>query len=160
MIPERLGSTGSVANRKFAIITSQYNRDITQKLFQGAVQTLRTNQVPDENILAVWVPGAWEIPLAAQHVLKYQNPDAVICLGCVIRGETTHDQHINTTVSHNLGRLGLEYGIPVGFGLLTCNTWDQAEQRAGGKVGNKGIESAEAVIQMLRLYDTIGQTDS
>ncbi len=157
VIREITGTNSSVANRKFAIVVSQYNRDITQKLLDGSLQCLRQANVPDDNVTVFWVPGAWEIPFAAQHVLKFQNPDAVIGLGCVIKGETTHDQHINTTVASSLGQLGLEFGVPVAFGLLTVNTYDQAVQRAGGKVGNKGIESAAAVIQLLQLYDAVGQ---
>ena len=90
-----------------------------------------------------------------QFVLEKDSPDAVICLGCVVRGETTHDQYINSTVSSELGKLGLEHRTPVAFGLLTCNTMDQAIQRAGGDVGNKGIESADAVIELLKLFDAM-----
>lgn len=157
MIQNFKPTNSSVANRKFAIVVSEYNRDITQKILDGSVRTLIAADVPEENITVYWVPGAWEIPFAVQHVLKFQNPDAVIGLGCVIRGETTHDQHINTTVARSLGQLGLEFSVPIAFGLLTVNTYDQAEQRAGGRVGNKGVESAEAVIQLLRLYDAVSK---
>lgn len=154
MTPEYTGKRGSVSDRKFVIVVSEYNLEITEKLKQGAVQTLQSHNVPDDNVTVLWVPGAWELTLACQFAIKHYQPAAVICLGCVIRGETTHDQHINTTVSQGLGRLGLESGVPVAFGLLTCNTWDQAVQRAGGSVGNKGVESAQAVIEMLQLFDS------
>lgn len=153
MALEITGKEGNVSDRKFVIVVSEYNREITDKLKTGAVQTLHQHLVPDDKIVILWVPGAWELTLAADFAIKHYQPAAVICLGCVIRGETTHDQHINTTVSQSLGRLSLERGLPVAFGLLTCNTWDQAVQRAGGAVGNKGIESTLAVIEMLQLFD-------
>lgn len=145
----------SVAHRKFAIVVSRYHLDITQSLLDGALQTLREHDVSDENIRILWVPGAWEIPFAVQRVLLNQQLDAVICLGCVIRGETTHDQHINTTVSNGLGRIGLDNGVPISFGLLTCNSKEQAVARAGGDVGNKGVESAQAAIELLQMFESL-----
>ena len=107
-----------------------------------------------------WVPGAWEIPCAVQRVLDAGQSDAVLTLGCVVRGETTHDQHINTSVSNSLGRLTLDYKVPVAFGVLTVNTMDQAIQRSGGDVGNKGVEVAEAAIHMLLLFKEIQSSQS
>lgn len=145
----------SVSHRKVAIIVSRYNLEITDKLRQGAIRTLRNQQIPDQNVSVVWVPGAWELSSAAQRVLQQKTFDGIVCLGCVIRGETTHDQHINNTVSQSLGRLSIDYGIPIAFGLLTCNTWDQAVERSGGKVGNKGVEATEALLEMFRLFDAL-----
>jgi len=113
---------------------------------------LTRNLVPAGQIKVHWVPGAWEITAAVQRVLETKKYDSVLTLGCVVRGETTHDQHINTAVSGGLGRLSLDYKTPVAFGLLTVNTMDQAIQRSGGEVGNKGVEVAEAAIHMLLLY--------
>ena len=155
MIKEFQGTNGSVNDRSFAIVVSRYHNSNTSNLLDGAVQTLTRNQVPEDNIHVIWVPGAWEIPFAAQQALQHLQLDAIIGLGCVIRGETTHDLHINTTVSNALGQLGMDYGVPVAFGVLTCNTMDQAIQRAGGDVGNKGIEAAEAVIEMLQLFNDL-----
>jgi 6,7-dimethyl-8-ribityllumazine synthase len=155
VVKELNGSSGSVAHRKIAIIVSRYNSEITDKLRLGALQTLKKNQIPADQILVAGVPGAWELPIVAQHVLKTQVVDGVICLGCVIRGETTHDQHINTAVSQSLARLSIDVGVPIAFGLLTCNTYDQAAQRAGGNAGNKGIEAAEALLELLRLFDAM-----
>jgi 6,7-dimethyl-8-ribityllumazine synthase len=149
------GPAVSVAHCQFVIVVSRYNLEITEPLKQGALLTLKQNQVPVENVTVLWVPGAWELPLAAEMAIEQLKPDAVVCLGCVIRGETTHDQHINGTVSRELGRIGLDFRIPIGFGLLTCNTWDQAVQRAGGSVGNKGQEATEAVIEQLRLGERL-----
>ena len=152
MVTEFHGVDGSVADKKFGIVVSRYHESITEKLVQGSLETLRRNQVPEQNIFVLRVPGAWEIPFAVQRILEHKSLDAIICLGCVIRGETSHDQHINTTVSNGLGRLGLDFQIPIAFGVLTCNTMDQAIQRAGGDVGNKGIEAADATIEMLQLF--------
>jgi 6,7-dimethyl-8-ribityllumazine synthase len=97
------------------------------------------------------VPGAWEIPLIAERLAESESYVAVICLGAVIKGETTHDEHINRQVSLSLGQLALVTGLPVLFGVLTCNTLEQAIHRSGGNVGNKGIECAEAALEMVRL---------
>jgi len=157
LITELHGTTGSVSENRFAIVVSKYHHSITRKLLDGAIQTLTRNLVPANQIKVLWVPGAWEIPSAVQHALELRIFDAILTLGCVIRGETTHDQHINTTVSTGLGRLSADYKIPVAFGVLTCNSMDQAIERAGGDVGNKGVETAEAAIHMLLLLKEMKQ---
>ena len=139
------------ADARFAIVVSRYNESITSKLLDGAVQTLTKAGVPDENIEVAWVPGAWEIPLLATEAACGERFAAVICLGAVIRGETTHDEHINRHVSLSLGQISIETGIPVTFGVLTCNTLEQAIHRAGGNVGNKGEEAAGAALEMVNL---------
>lgn len=150
------GSEGSLDSKRFAIVVSKYHWQITGRLLNGAIGTLREYGVTDDRIQVIHVPGSWEIPLAAAMVATPQSScDGIICLGCVVRGETSHDQHINTTVSNRLGQIGTDSGIPVAFGLLTCNTMDQARARAGGDEGNKGEECARAVIHMLRVQDAI-----
>ncbi len=144
------GKSGAISGR-FAIVVSRYNEHITGKLLAGAVQTLQAAGVADAAIDVAWVPGAWEIPLIAQRMARSGKYVAVLCLGCVIKGETTHDEHINRQVSLSLGQLALETGLPVLFGVLTCNTLEQAIHRAGGNVGNKGQECAEAALEMIRL---------
>jgi 6,7-dimethyl-8-ribityllumazine synthase len=134
-----------------AIVVSRYNESITSKLLAGAVETLTSAGIADSQIDVAWVPGAWEIPLVAARLAHSGNYAAVITLGAVIRGETTHDQHINTQVSHSLGQIALETGVPVAFGVLTCNTLEQAIHRAGGNVGNKGVEAAHAALEMAGL---------
>jgi 6,7-dimethyl-8-ribityllumazine synthase len=136
---------------RFAIVVSKYNDSITTKLLAGAVETLRSHHVVDEAIDVAWVPGAWEIPLVADRLAKTNRYAAVICLGAVIRGETTHDQHINRHVSISLGKTSLECGLPVLMGVLTCNSLEQAINRSGGAVGNKGVECAEAALEMVSL---------
>ena len=136
---------------RFAVVVARYNESITSKLLAGAVETLRAHGVPDDAIDVAWVPGAWEIPVVAQRCAAKGRYAAVLCLGAVIRGETTHDQHINRQVSLSLGQISLDTGIPVLFGVLTCNTLEQAIHRSGGNVGNKGAECAEAALEMASL---------
>jgi 6,7-dimethyl-8-ribityllumazine synthase len=143
---ERRASPG-----RYAIVVSRYNEVVTRKLLDGAVQTLTSRGVQDDAIDVAWVPGAWEIPLAASRFARSGGFAAVLCLGAVIRGETTHDQHINRQVSLSLGRIALDHGVPVLFGVLTCNSLEQAIRRAGGGAGNKGVECAEAALEMASL---------
>lgn len=147
------GQDGDVSNKRFCIVVSKYHLSITQKLLDGAMRTLKRNRVPEENISVYWVPGSWELPGGLQMAFESGGFDAGLVFGCVIRGETTHDQHINTTVSQSLGRLSVDHSKPVGFGLLTCNTMDQAIARSGGDMGNKGVETADAAIHMVQLRD-------
>ncbi|MBN83576.1 MAG: 6,7-dimethyl-8-ribityllumazine synthase [Planctomycetaceae bacterium] len=148
---------GELASRgsQFAVVVSRYNESITARLLEGALQTLEVAGVTEDAIHVAWVPGAWEIPLIAARFARSRGYAGVICLGAVIRGETTHDQYINQQVSESLGRLALEEDVPVGFGLLTCNSLEQAIQRAGGAVGNKGVECAEAVLRMADLISRL-----
>lgn len=147
------GKTASVADKKFAIIVSQYYENITNDLKDGAVKSLLQNGVQESNVTVFWTPGSWELPAAALRVLKSETFDAVVILGCVIKGETTHDVHINTAISNGIADLTLKFDVPIGFGLLTCNTLQQALDRSGGPVGNKGVEAAEAAVHMSRMFD-------
>ena len=149
---EFTGKTASVADKKFAIVVSNYYENITHKLLEGAVKTLASAGVADSNMVTLWTPGSWELPAATLRVLKSGKFDGVVILGCVIKGETTHDQHINTAISNGIAELTLQYDVPIGFGLLTCNTLQQALDRSGGSVGNKGVEAAEAAVHMSRVF--------
>ena len=149
------GDNGPVSGR-FAIVVSRYNDNITGKLLSGALQALADAGVGDDRIDVAWVPGAWEIPLVAQEMAASERYAAVLTLGAVIKGETTHDEHINRQVSLSLGQLALETGVPIPFGVLTCNTLEQAIHRAGGNAGNKGQECAEAALEMVRLLAKLG----
>jgi 6,7-dimethyl-8-ribityllumazine synthase len=135
----------------FAVVVSRYNESITRNLLDGALSTLAQHGVAEERITVCWVPGAWEIPLVAARLARSGKYAAVLCLGAVIRGETSHDQYINRQVSHSLGQLALETGRPILFGVLTCDTLEQAIHRSGGNVGNKGCECAAAAVEMVNL---------
>lgn len=134
-----------------AIVVSRYNLSITEKLLSGAIETLLGAGVVQEDIHVAWVPGAFEIPLAAQKMVEAGRYEAVLTLGAVIRGETSHDHHINRAVSLGITEVALSSGVPVLFGILTCDTLEQAIQRAGGNAGNKGCECAEAALETLSL---------
>lgn len=149
------GTTAAKTDDRFAVVVSRYNQAITDRLLKGAVDTLVSHGVPDDGIDVARTPGAWEIPVVAQRLAESGNYRAIICLGAVVRGETTHDQHINRQVSLSLGRMALRFRLPILFGLLTCNSMEQAIQRAGGNVGNKGSECAEAALEMARLFDVL-----
>jgi 6,7-dimethyl-8-ribityllumazine synthase len=136
---------------RYAIVVAEWNKSITGKLLDGAVETLTAAGVPDGNINVAWVPGAWELPLVAQRFAQSQHYAAVISLGAVIRGETTHDQHINRAVSLALQEIALHSDLPMIFGVLTCESMEQAIHRSGGNVGNKGVECAEAALRMVGL---------
>ena len=144
-----------LTGESIAVVVARFNDLITTRLLAGALDTLSRHGASNESITVVHVPGSFEIPLAADRVANSGKFDAVICLGAVIRGETTHDVHINTTVSAQLGQLMTESGKPVAFGVLTCNNLEQAIQRSGGSVGNKGYEAVDAAVEMLRLIDRV-----
>lgn len=143
----------------YAVVVSRYNESITRRLLDGALETLVQGGVADAAIDVAWVPGAWEIPVAAAEMLQREDYRAVLCLGAVIRGETTHDQYINQQVSLSLGQLAVSRRTPVLFGLLTCNSLEQAIHRAGGNVGNKGVECAEAALEMAGLLQRLRSAD-
>jgi 6,7-dimethyl-8-ribityllumazine synthase len=154
-MPNILKVTESITDSRFAIVVARWNEAITRKLLDGAVATLREKGIADESIDVAWVPGSMEIPLAAKQFATSQKYAAVICLGAVIRGETTHDQHINRAVSIAITQIALDTNVPVLFGVLTCETMEQAIHRAGGNVGNKGSECAEAALQMAGLLKNL-----
>lgn len=154
-VPRVFAADKSALAGRFAVVVSRYNESITAKLLDGAVQTLVSAGIQDDQIEVAWVPGAWEIPVVAARWARSGRFAAVLCLGAVIRGETTHDQHINHQVSQSLGQLALETGVPVLFGVLTCNTLEQAIHRSGGNVGNKGVECAQAALEMVNLLEKL-----
>ena len=143
------------SNMRIALIVSAWNGEITESLFKAASDTLLQAGCPAENIFRHDVPGSFELPLGAKWALDAHHPDAVICLGCVIRGETSHFDFICDSVSHGIMQLQLSYGIPVTFGVLTTENHQQAIDRSGGKHGNKGVEAAATAIQMVALRKKI-----
>ncbi|MCA9137990.1 MAG: 6,7-dimethyl-8-ribityllumazine synthase [Planctomycetales bacterium] len=151
MLTEITGVDGELPAGKIVIIASRYNESICDSLVRGSVETLTNAGLTGDVIRIIRVPGAWELVMSTANQLDLEDVIGVVTLGCVIKGETTHDEHINRAVSDALMKLGVETRKPIGFGLLTCNTLEQALQRSGGTVGNKGNEAAEAVIELLRL---------
>lgn len=134
---------------------SRFNEFITSKLLSGAVDCLERHGAESEAITAVWVPGAFEIPLAAQKLANSGKYDAVICLGAVIRGSTPHFDYVCAEVSKGVAHVSLETGVPVAFGVLTTENIEQAVERAGTKAGNKGVDAAMTAIEMVNLLKTI-----
>ena len=135
----------------FGIVVADWNPDVTHPLLDGAYKTLLANGAKEENILVKHVPGSFELTLGAQFMAEYADLDAVICLGCVIQGETRHFDFICQSVTHGITELNMNYNIPFVFGVLTTNTMEQALERAGGKHGNKGVEAAITAIKMAAL---------
>lgn len=146
--------TGSLsgAGRRFAVVAARFNSRIGDQLVAGAVECLRRHGVEPDDIQLVRVPGAWEIPQAAEVIAAAGKVDALVALGVVIRGETPHFDYICSACSQGLARVSERHRLPVGFGVLTCDTSEQAQERAGGKAGNKGWEAAVAALEMADLF--------
>ena len=138
-------------NIKIGIVASRFNEFITSKLISGAMDGLIRHDVPEDSIHLAWVPGAFEIPLIASKMAKSGKYDAVICLGAVIRGATSHYDYVCNEVSKGIAAVSLETGIPVLFGILTTENIEQAIARAGSKAGNKGYDCALSAIEMVNL---------
>lgn len=136
-------------NMRFGLVVSEWNNNITDVLLEGAVQTLKANGVSDSNITVSRVPGSFELIFGAAQMAKYGYVDAVIAIGCVIRGDTPHFDYICEATSQGLAQLNATGSKPVIFGLITVNTLEQAQERAGGKLGNKGNEFAVTAIKMV-----------
>jgi 6,7-dimethyl-8-ribityllumazine synthase len=136
---------------RFGIVVSDWNMDVTWSLLDGAIKTLKKHGAFDQNIVIKHVPGSFELTLGAQFLAEYDDLDAIICLGCVIQGETPHFTYICQGVTQGITQLNLEYNLPFIFGVLTTVTLQQAVDRAGGKHGNKGDEAAITAIKMAAL---------
>lgn len=143
----------SAAKFKFAIVAGRFNDFIVKSLMEGAVDCLKRHNCPDNNIEIFKVPGAFEIPITADKILATDKFDAVICLGAVIRGATPHFDHVSNAVSSGIAQVGLKYGTPVIFGVLTTDNIEQAIERAGTKAGNKGWDASMAAIEMADLFN-------
>ena len=140
---------------KIGIVAARFNEFITSKLLSGAVDGLTRHDVKEEQIDVAWVPGAFEIPLIAQKMAQSGKYDAVICLGAVIRGATTHYEYVCAEVSKGIAQISLQTGVPVMFGVMTTDTIEQAIERAGSKAGNKGFDCAAGAIEMINLLRRI-----
>ena len=140
---------------KFGIVASRFNSAIVDRLVEGAIDCLTRHGVSEENVTLVKVPGAWEIPLAAKKLAKRKDIDAVIALGAVIRGATPHFEYVAAEVSKGLANVSLEVEKPITFGIITADTLEQAIERAGTKMGNKGWEAALAALEMVEVLNKI-----
>ena len=138
-------------NWKIAIVKAEWNDEITSGLYDGAIDLLINAKVSGNNIETLRVPGSYELPLGAQWAIEKYHPDAVICLGSVVRGETAHFDYVCQAVSQGVKDVSLKHGIPVIFGVLTDDNMEQARARSGGKHGNKGVEAAVTALQMIAL---------
>jgi 6,7-dimethyl-8-ribityllumazine synthase len=143
------------SDMRFGIVVSDWNKEITWSLLNAAVNTLKKQGCKEKNIIVKHVPGSFELTLGAQLLAEYDDLDAIICLGCVIQGETPHFTYICQGVTQGITQLNLEYNIPFIFGVLTTNSQQQAIDRAGGKLGNKGDEAAVTAIKMAALQRDI-----
>jgi 6,7-dimethyl-8-ribityllumazine synthase len=154
-MPRSIEGVFSADSGRFGIVVSRFNDFITRRLLDGALDCLRRHGVNDDRIDVAWCPGAFEIPQVARKMVSAQGYRAVICLGCVIRGETPHFEYVAGAAATGLGKLALESEVPVIFGVLTTDTLEQAIDRAGAKAGNKGWDAAMSALEMADLFRNI-----
>lgn len=149
------GGKARAGGERIGIVVSRFNDLITERLLSGARACLLDHGVDEKDIDVAWVPGAWELPLAAARLVSARGCQAVIAIGCVIRGDTPHFDFVAGAAATGLSQVSASAGVPVAFGVLTTDTMEQALARAGGKAGNKGWESALAVLEMLDLFRSL-----
>jgi 6,7-dimethyl-8-ribityllumazine synthase len=152
---ELRGEVGTATGRRVAVVASRFNEIVVRKLLDGALDGLRSSGVAEEDVDVAWVPGAFELPLVAGRLAATARYDAVVCLGAVIRGETPHFDHVATQAAEGIRRAGQDTGVPVIFGVLTTDTFEQAMDRAGGRHGNKGWDAVMAALEMASLIDRL-----
>jgi 6,7-dimethyl-8-ribityllumazine synthase len=140
---------------RVAVLASRFNETVGRRLVDGALDCLRRHGVAETDITVVWVPGAFELPAAAQRLAASGEVDALVCVGAVIRGETAHFDYVAGHAANGIGEVALRTGIPIGFGVLTTENSEQAFDRAGGKAGNKGFEAALAALEMMNLFSSL-----
>jgi 6,7-dimethyl-8-ribityllumazine synthase len=145
----------NAGGRKIAVVASRFNDFFTKELLGGATDCLRRHGVADDDVDVAWVPGSFEIPMAAQRLARTGRYAAVVCLGCLIQGDTPHFQLIANEVTKGIAQVSLDTGLPVVFGVITAETLEQAMERAGTKAGNKGFDAAQTALEMIDLYAAI-----
>jgi len=145
--------------RRVAVVVARFNQSITQRLLDGALDGLVRHGVAFEDIDVAWVPGAWELPSAARRMLGSDRYTALVALGAVIRGETPHFDFVAGESARGLSQTAAEFDVAIGFGVLTCDTMQQADERAGGAHGNKGWDAALAALEMADLFDRLDAAD-
>ncbi len=154
-MPKLVEGSLIATGKKFAIIAARWNGAFAERLIEGALESLRLHGAADEDVTVYRCPGCFELGQVAGKVAQVGGHDAIVCLGVLIRGATPHFDYIAGKATADIGSVGLEHGIPVSYGVLTCDTQDQALERSGSKVGNKGEEAVLAVIEMVNLYAEI-----
>ena len=159
MSPEFSGAPRG-QGRRCAVVVSRFNEVITQRLLDGALDALVRHGVAFDDVDVFWVPGAWELPAAARRVAGSERYDALVALGAVIRGDTPHFDYVAGEASRGLALASADFDVPIAFGVLTCDTMEQAEARAGGEHGNRGWDAALAALEMADLFDQVdGSTE-
>ena len=153
-MPEFVG-TPTGAGRRFAVVASRFNETVTRPLAEGAVDALTRHGAAFDDVDVVWVPGAWELPMAVRQLASVGRYDGIVAVGAVIRGETPHFDFVAGEASRGLADVSAQFDVPVGMGLLTTDDMAQAEARAGGAHGNKGWDAAMATIEMVDLFDRL-----
>ena len=146
-------------HRRFAVVASRFNQAIVERLMDGALDALVRHGVSLDDVDTVWVPGAWELPIAVRRLLASERYEGIVAVGAVIRGDTPHFDYVAGEASRGLAQASAEFDTPIGFGLLTCDTQEQAEARAGGAHGNKGWDAALAALEMVDLFDRLDAAD-
>ena len=140
---------------RFAVVASRFHEEIGKRLVEGAREALRRHGVADKDVLVVWVPGAFEIPQVALAIARRRVADALVCVGCVIRGETPHFEYVAGEAARGIAEVARLTGVPATFGVITAETHDQAAERAGGRVGNRGEEAALAALELVGLFQAL-----
>lgn len=156
-MPNVLEGNFAAKNHTFAIVVSRFNEFITKRLLEGALDCLQRHGVDEKNIDVVYCPGAFEIPQTAQRLAESKRYHAIICLGCVIQGDTPHFEYIASAAANGVERAAQLTGVPMSFGVLTTNNFEQAVERAGAKGGKKGWEAALSALEMADLFATMGK---
>ncbi len=151
-MPKNIEGQLSASGKRFGIVVSRFNDLICRKLLDGSLDCLKRHGASIDNLEIVWVPGAFEIPVAAKKMAQSNNYDALICLGAVIRGATPHFEYISSEVTKGIAQVSLEYSLPIAYGVITPDTLEQALERAGSKAGNKGWDAALSAIEMADLF--------
>jgi 6,7-dimethyl-8-ribityllumazine synthase len=146
-------------HRRYAVVASRFNQEIVERLVDGALDAFVRHGAAVDDVDVVWVPGAWELPLAARRLLASERYHAIVAVGAVIRGGTPHFDYVAGEASRGLMLASTDFDTPIGFGLLTCDNMEQAEERAGGPHGNKGWDAALAALEMSDLFDRMDATD-
>ena len=142
-------------NKSFGIVVSRFNEFISGKLLEGAIDCLKRHGVDDESVDVAWVPGSFEVPIVAKRMAASGKYDAVVCLGAVVRGATPHFDYIAAEVSKGIATAAISTDVPIAYGIITCDTLEQAVERAGTKMGNKGFDAASSAIEMANLFDQL-----